>query len=384
MKCEECVLAHYGEIGIKGKNFQQFERSLIRNIKESIKALEGAEVTVKARQKRILIFGDCDKALRALRFVFGLESFARAFLVSGGKEQWLRFIVEFCPKEFWSRFNVKVKRVDKSLPFTSLDFAKEIGKALVKQYGGKVDLKEKEYVVFAELLSEDQAIIYFGREEGLGGLPVGSACKGVCLISGGIDSPLAAWRMMGRGLEQVFLHIRPMKEMNEQNKVYRLVKHLARWQNGRAKLYSTTCHHFSKHRDIIDKRYAAVLFRIFAHKLGERIAEKEHALMLVNGDALSQVASQTAHNIFLVDRFLNLPIARPLLSFSKREIISQAKTIGTYEISIEPYKDCCAMLVSSPTTKGKVERVKALVDQLNMDEIVDLTFEELECWDIYV
>ena len=388
MKYDECILIHYGEIGTKGKNRKMFELALINNIRDSaLNLLNIKNMKIKIDKKRVFISSNQEhipRLMEMLPYIFGIENFSLAYLLQGKKDEWIDFILEHFPKEYKNAFMVKTKRVDKSLPYTSLDFSRELGKRIVDEYGAKIDLHEKKHVVYVEILGKEKALVYFLKHIGHGGLPVGCAGKGLCLLSGGIDSPVAAWRMMSRGLKQDFLHIRPFTKFDENNKVYRIVKELCKWEGGRAKLYTTTCVHFSKNKNLINKRYAAILFRIFLHKLGEKIAEKEKMKMLINGDALSQVASQTTENIFLVDRFLSIPIARPLISFSKKEIIAMAERINTYALSIEPYKDCCAMLVSMPTTKGKFEKLKEQLDAININEIVDKTFEEMECWDVHV
>ncbi len=388
MEYDQCILIHYGEIGTKGKNRKMFEQKLVSNIRLSaLNLLNIKDMKIKIDKKRVFVFANQDDLLRLmniLQYIFGIENFSLAYILRGEKNEWMDFVLEHFPKEYKNTFMVKTKRVDKSLPFTSLDFSRELGKRIAEAYGLRVDLHEREHVVYVEILGKERAIVYFLKHHGSGGLPVGCAGKGLCLLSGGIDSPVAAWRMMSRGLKQAFLHIRPFAKFDENNKVYRIVKELCKWQGGKAKLYTTTCVHFSKNKNLINRRYAAILFRIFLHKLAEKIAEKERINMLINGDALSQVASQTTENIFLIDRFLSIPIARPLISYSKKEIIDLAERINTYALSIEPYKDCCAMFVSTPTTKGRLREVEEQLNAININEIVDKTMEEIECWDIHV
>ncbi len=378
-------IIHYDEIALKGKNRRFFENILLNNIKEMLRKKDVEKISLSHKRKRLLLEveeGKSEVVKGVLKRVFGIAFFSRCYVVRGSKDAVFEFVLNHIRASARSTFTshekgfrVCVKRVDKSLNFTSVDVEQQLGKLLVKNFGWKVNLKEKEHCIFIELLSGDESLVYFNKVRGPGGLPVGVAGKALCLFSGGIDSPVAAWRMMSRGMHVDFLHIRPMKKLDQDGKIFKLVKVLAEWQPSSTHLFTAQCTEFSKQKSLINPRYASILFRIFVHKLAASIGGYD---VLINGDALSQVASQTIHNIFLVDKFVELPIARPLISFSKAEIIDQAKQIGTYELSLLPYKDCCAMLVSRPTTAGKLSRVRQFVEQLGMSEVVFKTKQVLE------
>ena len=341
---KDVSLIHYGEIGTKGKNRSKFERVLLKNVRAQC----GCKPFLF--MKRLLCEGrvECN--------VFGVEHVTYGTVVEGGLEQWLQFIEQHVDREV----GADVKRVDKSLPFTSLDVKHAI-KRRVKQFNYKSPHK-----VFVEIYDEQRAFIGFERVKGLGGLPVGVSGRAVVLLSGGIDSPVAAFKMMGRGVEPLFLHLGDNTSLQ---KVKEIVGVLRRYAPSSLTLFAAPCPNF-KHYNI-NKRLAHVLFRTVAHVLAERLAIKRGAVALVNGDALPQVASQTISNVCLPDRFVSLPVLRPLIGYSKLEIITLAQRIGTFSLSIKPAPDCCSSHVKQPSTNVSVELLRKEVERINLNAVVD-------------
>ncbi|MBU0586675.1 tRNA 4-thiouridine(8) synthase ThiI, partial [Candidatus Micrarchaeota archaeon] len=278
---------------------------------------------------------------------------------------------------------VETKRGDKKLPFTSMELSRDVGEALINAYGCTVDLHHPSIIINIDILQKGKAYIFFEKSRGAGGLPSGCSGKCVSLLSGGIDSPVASWMLMKRGTKLTFLHVHalPIEEIKE-SKIIKIAEELAQWQNG-AKLYLADYSEFYKKTLSMPNKYELVLFKLFINFLAQKVAEKEGALGIVNGDSLGQVASQTLENINAASIGIKLPFFRPLIGMDKREIIAIAEKIGTYPLSIEKYKDCCSLVsVQSPETKADSDFVQRLAEKIGLNEIVEKTLEKAEILEI--
>jgi thiamine biosynthesis protein ThiI len=233
-------------------------------------------------------------------------------------------------------------------------------------------------MVFVELAG-GKAYLYFERIKGLGGLPVGVSGKVLSLLSGGLDSPVAAWLMMKRGCHVDFLHLHALRDAQEvrESKVFEIFRHLSAFCKD-SKLFVAPYYKFLEKALNAPIKLELVLFRKFMLKLAEVLAKREGYLGIVTGDSIGQVASQTLRNIWSAQRGLDLPVYRPLLTYDKEEIIRLAKQIGTYELSLKEYKDCCSIIARHPETSSKPEIVQEIWDKLGLDDAVNETLLLIE------
>ena len=370
------ILVHYSEIGLKGKNRAFFEKKLVKNIKKILKGI------VKREFGRIIIKTDekWEEVKKKLSKVFGIAWFANCLIVKSEKDAIIKKALEIAKKfEDIKSVKVCVKRANKKFPLTSLELAKLIGKEL-KKMNFEIKMKNPDKKIFIEI--SNQTYIFTEKYAGLRGLPVGTSGKVLCLLSGGIDSAVAAWLMLKRGCEVDYLHFHAL-EKNEKvlkSKIVELIKILNKFAQRKSKLFVLPYHNFEL-ATIGVGRYELVLFRRFMNKIAEKIAGSEYKA-IVTGESLAQVASQTLDNLFSISKDIRIPIFRPLIGFDKEEIINLAKKIGTYEISIKPYKDCCSLIQKHPTTKAKFEKVKKFEQVINLEKIVDETLENLSVFEI--
>jgi len=373
------VIIQYGEIGLKGKNRRYFEEKLAANIRKAV--LEEGNITVKIEQKRIFIEGEMDggKIREKLGNVFGIEWFALAEECEADREKIWGCVEKNLDRIRGKTFGVKTKRTDKNFPFSSMELSGEIGGRIQEATKSKVNLKNPEISVNIIILQK-KAFIYFEKIKGLGGLPVGTAGKVLCLMSGGIDSPVAAWKMMKRGCEVDFIHVHSFKknENVEGTKIEKLVEKLNKYQQRKAKLFLVPYSEFYSRTGEVERRYELVVFRKYLYLLAERISEKKEYGGIVSGDSLGQVASQTLENIASAQSGLNIPVFRPLISMDKMEIISVAERIGTYSESIKPYQDCCSLVsVSNPVTKSRKSIVSDYYEKIGGKELLEKSMNEL-------
>ncbi len=362
------VLAQYGEIGIKGKNRRTFENILIRNIRRALgEKLKDAEL----RESRVFleVSGGEKEIRKALLTVFGIEWFAFAYECRKTPDEIWKLVQK--AKMKGKKIAVETKRVDKSFPMKSQELSAEIGARIVKKYGCKVDLENPEVKV--SIIIARNAYVYFEKIRGLGGLPVGSSGKVLCLLSGGIDSPVAAWMLMKRGCRVDFLHIYPFEKWDAKKgkKIMELIGRLEDYE-GKSELLTIPYADFYAETGNISPGYELVVFRRYMYKLAERIAQEKGYGAIVSGDSLGQVASQTLENIGASQWGLSVPVFRPLIGMDKNEIIGLAEKIGTYEISIKPYKDCCSLVaISNPATRAKKEEVERFAGLVGLDKLVE-------------
>jgi len=375
------ALIHYGEIGLKGKNIGQFEKKLMDNIRVAAAKEELELGKVKKEQKRIIAEfedGKEDEIVRALRRVFGIRYFSFITEVEAEIGEIRKTVSEMMQG---SEVAFKTRRVDKSFPLTSPEVNKELGEEAHAK-GIKVNYSS-DSVIHTEIM-QDKALIYGKRYEGFGGLPVGTSGRVLCLLSGGIDSPVAAWNLMRRGARVDYLHVHSFSKNQEaeKSKIVELRKEVDKYQQG-SKLYLVP--YSTYEMETLEKqpgRYDLILFKHYILKLAEAIAEKEGYDAIVTGDNLAQVASQTMENLKAAGLGVKTEVFRPLLTYEKEEIINLAKKIGTYDISIEAYKDCCSILTKNPTTKTKIDKFKEVLEKVNVDELVEKSIKEMGVYEI--
>lgn len=374
---------HYAEIAIKGKNRPWFEKLLLDNI---AKHLHGLRFTLKRIFGRIVIqpatLGEREQQLyqERLQYVFGISDFSFVLSVPPQIEE-MKKAVDVLLKDSPARtVRVLTKRSNKQFPMTSVEVNKELGNHLITTHGKIIDLVDAEQNVYIEIV-EKYCFVYTKKIPGLGGLPVGASGKVVVLLSGGIDSPVAAWYMMKRGCLPVYVHFHshPYTNISSQEKVERLVKVLARYQSD-AKIYFVPFIDIQKQiMTNTDKKYRVILYRRYMVRIAEMIARKENAPIIATGDNLSQVSSQVPSNLAAIEEVTLMPILRPLIGFDKQEIINKAKDIGTYEVSIEPHEDCCSLFIPKhPALKSDIPTLKKFEEKLDSHKLMSETLEKIE------
>jgi len=358
---ERYLLIHYGEIALKGGNRQFFENKLIQNIQKAL--ADFGQLKLRHVQGRIIVKvednWDLDKVKAKLLKVFGIEYFAVAWNSELDIKVIGQDLLVLLKKEKFKTFRITTRRANKTFALTSQQISEQLGELVMTKMKKKVDLHEPDINCRIDLVAS-YAFIYFKKIECRGGLPVGVSDKLLCLISGGIDSPVAANLMQKRGAEIVFVNFDayPATPKENQEKVKDLVKVLAEYQFG-AKLYFVPFLEIQQQAlKKVPEDYRVVFYRRMMLRLAKMIASKENILALVTGESLGQVASQTVENIRAISEAIDLPILRPLIGFNKEEIINVARQIGTYELSAQPFADCCSLYVPKhPVTRADLNLI---------------------------
>ncbi|HEX3203553.1 MAG TPA: tRNA uracil 4-sulfurtransferase ThiI [Nitrospiraceae bacterium] len=383
-----CILVHYHELALKGRNRPFFEQRLVRNLRLALRDIPAIQVDALQGRIRIRLEPDTSwpEMQERVRRVFGVANFALAHGVRFGDdperllEPLKTAVGEAVDGLSFQRFRVSTKRSDKRLPITSMDVDRAVGAHVCALTGKAVDLRHPDLTIFIETLHKD-AYYSVSRESGPGGLPVGTAGNIACLLSGGIDSPVAAYRMMKRGCKTVFIHFhgRPYVSRASEEKVRDIVETLTRYQSY-SRLFLVPFGDIQ--RQIVLGAPAPlriVLYRRMMVRIAEELARRERCWGLVTGDSLGQVASQTPQNLTAVEDAATLPILRPLIGMDKIEITEQAQRIGTFHTSIEPDQDCCRLFVPPhPTTRAETDQVRKVERGLDVDGLTKQGLERLE------
>jgi tRNA uracil 4-sulfurtransferase len=370
------ILIHYGELALKGRNRGLFEKKLIANIR---KVVPGRVVRLHGR---IVVESD---DIDALKKVFGISWMANAHMVEKDlesiKDLVLSKVLEISTEGIQT-FGVFVKRADKSFPYTSVEVGDIVGREVVEQLGLRVNLRSPDLKIYIEIAEE--VFVFFEKVRGLCGLPVGISGRVLCMLSGGIDSPVAAYLMMKRGCEVDFIHFHSFNNGKRalHTKVGELVERLDNYQlSSRLILVPYHPFHLSIMENSINSSYELGLFRRFMLKLSESIAMADGHKALVTGDSLGQVASQTIENLNVFNTSVSMPIFQPLISFDKEEIIKLAREIGSYDISIRPYKDCCSIMARRPRTRIKLNKIEMLEKRIGLERLIEKTLRLREVYD---
>jgi thiamine biosynthesis protein ThiI len=368
------VVVRLGEITLKGKNRPIFVRQLARNLRRALSGLDVRDLDLSPN--RILIEPgpgfDWPEARARLRRVFGLRNFSLCDVLPWDVDAIRERVLRVAAAQQFQSFRITVQRSDKRFPGTSQDLERSIGGAVKAQSGARVDLEHPDVAFQVEILPGG-AYVHTERVTGPGGLPVGTGGRVAALLSGGIDSPVAAWRTMSRGCHVTFVHFMsfPYLDASSRDKAIALVRLLTHWQ------YSSRLHVVSfgdvQHQIVAacPPRLRVVLYRRFMLRIAEAIARRERAGALVTGESLGQVSSQTLPNLATIDRVAELPVLRPLIGRDKEEIVAEARRLGTYETSIEPDQDCCTLFVPrNPATKSTPAEADAAEGALDVPALV--------------
>jgi tRNA uracil 4-sulfurtransferase len=380
---EPCVLLKLGEIVLKGRNRQQFERLLHENIRRAVKD-SGIELRVWQREGVIVLrVGDADASgpvaetavgLVAERMtqVMGIARVCRAVRVAKDPDAAMAAAVDLMAGRPGS-FAVRARRRDKRFPVTSAELAILIGSRIQQEYGYPVNLRTPDTTVFVEV-DQREVFVFTQGWQGQGGLPVGMSGRALVLMSGGIDSPVAAYRMMRRGLRCSFLHFSGMPLTGPESvyKAYGLTRQLDRFQQD-SRLFVVAFG--TAQRRLASSgagRLQIMAQRRLMLKTGAALARRLRAAALVTGDSLGQVSSQTLTNITALDDAVPLPILRPLIGLDKAEIITEARRIDTLAISELPDQDCCSLLTPRQVeTRARIEDLRRIEARLDADDLAE-------------
>lgn len=353
---QQYIVIHYGEIALKLGNRKFFESKLIENIRKALSDL--GKIWLKHQGGRIIILieenYDLELIRQKLRKVFGIEYFVFAHNSEQDIEQIKKDLYGLIKKKKFKTFRITARRSQKAFPMNSQRVARELGEFVMKKMKKKVDLENFDLNIFVDIV-ENFAFLYFEKIECRGGLPVGVSEPLLCLLSGGIDSPVAANLMQKRGAHIVYVHFDayPATPKENSEKVKELVKVLDEYQFD-SKVYLVPFLDIQKEiLKIAPEDYRVIFYRRAMLRIAEKIANKEGILALVTGESLGQVASQTVENIKAISEAVNMPILRPLIGFNKEEIIKVARKIDTFELSAQPFTDCCSLYVPKhPVTRA--------------------------------
>ena len=368
------IVIHYQELALKGKNRPWFIGRLVRNLKQALVDLDVVEVrTLMGRiEVKLGPATSREQAGERIRRTFGIANFSNARRTPLDLDVMTRSILEDLADRSCRSFRVSVRRADKRFPMTSPQIEREIGGRIKTARGWTVDLDEGELTVHVELLT-NEAFYFFGRERGPGGLPTGTAGRVTCLLSGGIDSPVAAHRMMKRGCAVSFVHFHsyPILSRASIEKARELVRLLTTWQQ-RSRLYLVAFGDIQQQVVLaVPGPMRVIVYRRLMLRIAEKIAMARGAKALITGDVVGQVASQTLENLQVIGGVATLPLFRPLIGMDKEEIMAEARAIGSYPISIIPDQDCCTLFTPrNPLTRGRLANVEAAERALPIDELV--------------
>jgi thiamine biosynthesis protein ThiI len=370
----DSVLIRYHEIALKKGNRQYFTELLKRNLLAAVKDLGPKEV--RSLPARLLLTFkkdiDAEIAIQRIRTVFGVANFSLVERTARDINALRTRILESLNGAQFESFRIETQRGDKTFPLTSPEINRQLGAAVKEKSRARVDLMNAEFTVTVEILPRD-AFFGFNKIAGAGGLPVGASGRLIALISGGIDSPVASYRMMQRGCRVIFVHFHsaPYQDNTSQEKVRQLITTLTRHQF-LSRLYLVPFGEIQ--RQIVasvTRPLRVILYRRMMLRIAEAIARKEKAKALVTGESLGQVASQTLDNMVVVQQAARLPILRPLVGMDKQEIIDQARRIGTFDISTIPDQDCCQLFVPKhPATKARFADVEQDETKFDVNELI--------------
>jgi thiamine biosynthesis protein ThiI len=368
------VVVHYREIALKGRNRPWFVSRLVRNIREATADLRVQQVrALVGRIEVVLGEGEQWPVVRdRLSKVFGVGNFARAGRVPLDIDTIAAEILRDLDPSDPRSFRVSARRADKRFPLTSPQIEREVGGRIKEARGWHVDLDNPALTVHVEALT-NEAFYSFGKEPGPGGLPVGASGRVACLLSGGIDSPVAAWRLMRRGCRVIFVHFHsyPILSRASQEKAQELVRLLTQYQY-RSRLFLVPFGEIQQQVVLsVAPPLRVVIYRRLMMRIAEQIARDHRARALVTGEVVGQVASQTIENLTAINDVATLPVLRPLIGMDKEEITTAAQQLGTYPISIIPDQDCCTLFTPRhPATKARLVDVQRAEEGLAVDQIV--------------
>ena len=385
---KEVILCKYGELILKGANRSDFEMKMLKGLRQRARRIGNYKIFYS--QSTVYIEPLDEESLDAIdemtyqaKHVFGFVGVSRAFACEKNMDTIARVVREdLVPRlKGYKTFKVESKRSDKKFPMTSPDISAEIGGVILSAIPGiKVDVKSPEIVVRIEIRDTD-AYVHAGQEKGAGGIPYGSSGRGLLLLSGGIDSPVAGFMMAKRGVQLEAIHFEsfPYTSERAKEKVLELAKHLTRYtMRLRVHVFSLTKIQ-ELLRDNCEEEYFTLMLRRYMMAISLKLAHDYDCEAIITGESLGQVASQTMKAINVTNSMTDIPIFRPLIGMDKEEIIRVARQIGTFETSTLPYEDCCTVFTPRhPRTRPELEKVIEQENRLPFDELVEEAYKTRE------
>ncbi|MFZ5876836.1 MAG: tRNA uracil 4-sulfurtransferase ThiI [Nitrospirota bacterium] len=376
------ALVHYHELTLKKGNRAYFVRRLIRNLQKGLKGTGVSEITQEGARLLVALHDHANEVeIRArLARTFGVANFAIARWLPLDMAALTQAVTDAVKSRTFASFRISAKRGNKAFALTSNQINVQLGDAVRRLTGARVDLEGPELTIHAEIIDRG-ILLSLDRCAGPGGLPAGVSGRVACLMSGGLDSPVAAYRMMKRGAYVVFVHFHshPFVSRASQEKAKELAELLTRYQYA-SRLFLVPFGEVQ--RDVVlavPAPLRVIVYRRLMVRIAEAVARSVRAQALVTGEALGQVASQTLSNMTSVDAAATMPILRPLVGMDKEEIVHQAQAIGTYDISIQPDEDCCTLFTPKhPATASTVEAVEAAEANLNVAALVQSAVDKVE------
>jgi thiamine biosynthesis protein ThiI len=368
------IVVHYQELALKGKNRPWFLSRLVRNLRRALSDLDVRTVRALMGRIEVVLGPDAspDEVGDRISRVFGIANYSYAGSCVLDLDVIANAILADLGDRTCTSFRVSARRADKRYPLTSPQIEREVGGRIKEARGWTVNLDEPDLEIHVELLT-DQAFYFFGKTRGAGGLPTGTAGRVACLLSGGIDSPVAAHRMMKRGCTVTFVHFHsyPILSRASQEKARQLVTLLTRWQQ-RSRVYLVAFGEIQQQVVLaVPGPMRVVVYRRLMMRIAEAIARAGGAQALVTGEVVGQVASQTLENLAVIGAVATLPIFRPLIGMDKDEITAEAIKIGSYPISIIPDQDCCTLFTPrNPMTRARPGEIDAAEQALPIDDLV--------------
>ena len=387
---KEIILIKNGELALKGLNRSTFEDILIKNIRKRIKPLGDFEYRKEQSTVSVVPMAthvDMDEVSDRISRVFGIAAFSRALQV----EKDIDVILEQAPIYLAEQlrnartFKVEGKRADKKFPLKSPELSAQVGGAILSKFPHlKVDVKNPEILVTIEI-REKFAFIRGNQTKGAGGMPTGTAGKSAILISGGIDSPVAAYMMAKRGLVLNAIHFAspPYTSPQAEEKVHNLLRKVSRY-SGNITLFTVGFTEIQEAiRDNCPEELFTLVMRRFMMRISQKIADREECKALITGESLGQVASQTLNALACTDAVVSIPVFRPVIGLDKEEIIRISRQIDTFDISIEPYEDCCTVFTPKhPKTKPQISILEQAELSLDVDALIERALENTKIQNI--
>ncbi len=378
---EKVVIVRYCEIYLKGNNRGYFERIFVENIEKSLKGMRHEIRRYSGRYVVEGFDGDyLDEIVGKLLKVFGVHTVSVAYRVNSDLDEIAEAAKLVCENS--GTFKVATHRADKKFPLNSMQLSAEIGGRMLKSFQSiKVDVHNPDFMINIDVRENGKTLVFNKYFNGAGGMPVGTAGKGMLLISGGIDSPVAGHMIAKRGmtLDCVHFHSYPYTNLQAKEKVIRLGKTLAKYTCGMNMHVVKVTHIQEAIHKNCNGDFMVTLLRRFMMRIAEKIAIQSGSQCLITGESLGQVASQTIEGMISSGSVVTLPILRPLCGFDKNEIIDRSRAIGTYDISIEPYEDCCTVfLPKHPVIKPKMDEVLIEEGKLDLEKLIDEAMRSVE------
>lgn len=394
---ERRILVHFAELSLKGKNRPQYVQKLQSNLKKRL-TTAGFNIPVRTAYDRIFVEAGIQSEaamqsiLQCIEEVPGISWYTPAWWIDRaqmGLETGMldlslleKAVFEIAEANWQanSTFAMRIKRSNKGFPMRSNDLERHLGGVVLKETEwSEVSLNHPDLAIMIDIVNQG-AYLYTHKTRAMGGLPVGMTGKALTLLSGGFDSPVAAWLMAKRGSEVDFIHFTAnLMQQNQasQYKIARIVQQLSKTL-GHTRLHMVPYTHFDLALMVQDVDYDLILFRRFMARMAEHLATKIGAQVLVTGDNLGQVASQTMENMVSMTRSIEMPVLRPLLTYEKEDIVDLSRKLGLFDVCVEPYKDCCALISRSPRTRSKHEKLNAIEQRCFPDyqALMDQTFSE--------